>query len=123
MSTEHEWLNNLKPGDQVICRSTSIGSMDVVRTVSRVTATQIIVGSERYRKVNGRRVGDSSGWHSSWLKEATPEQVERIAHQKRHLELGRRLQDMRWTKLSLPLLEAVVAVLDEHEKESEATNA
>ena len=122
MNTEHEWLNNLKPGDQVICRSTGIGSMDVVRTVSRVTATQIIVGSEKYRKVNGRRMGDS-GWYSSWLKEATPEQVERIAHQRRHLELSRKLEDTRWAKLSLPLLEAVAAVLDGHKKESEATNA
>lgn len=122
MSTEYEWLSTLKPGDKVIRRGTGIGSMDEVVTVGRVTATQVIVGSEKYRKVNGRRIGDS-GWNSHWLKEATPKLLESIAYQKRHLALSRRLQDTRWAKLPLPLLEAVATVLDKHKAEQEKLTA
>lgn len=120
--SDYDWLNDLKPGDKAIRCSNGIGSMDEVVTVDRVTAAQIIIGSERYRKVNGRRMGDSS-WYSYWLKEATPERVESIAYQKRHLALSRRLQDTRWAKLPLPLLEAVVTVLDKHKAEQEKLTA
>lgn len=123
MSTEYEWLNTLKPGDKVIRRGTGIGSMDEVVTVDRVTAAQIIIGSEKYRKANGRRMGDSGRWYTTWLKEATPKLLESIAYQKRHLALSRRLQDTRWAKLPLPLLEAVATVLDKHKAEQEKLTA
>ena len=121
MNTEYEWLNNLKSGDKVIRRSTGLGAVDEIVTVNRVTATQIIVGSERYRKVNGRRMGKST-WYSCWIKEATPEQVESITNQRRHLKLGRQLQDVRWKNLPRPVLEAVAAIVDNHAAESESTN-
>ena len=92
--TDYDWLNDLKPGDKAIRCSTGIGALDTVITVERVTPTQIIVGSDKYRKANGRRLGDS-GWHSCWLQQATQERVERINYQKRHLLLSRKLEDVR----------------------------
>lgn len=55
--SENEWLENLKPGDEVIietgysCTSLSAG------TVDRVTKTQVIVGSRRFGRACGWLVG------------------------------------------------------------------
>lgn len=122
MSTEYEWLNTLKPGDKVIESSTGIGHLDSVRTVSKVTATQIIVGSTKYRKSNGWKVG-SSGWNSSYLREATPERVQEIAEQRRQIQIANKLVDVRWRQLPLSVLEQVSAILEQHAKESEAADA
>jgi len=131
MSNEYNWLQNLKPGDKVIRSSTGIGAPDTVSTVERVTSTQIIIGADKYRKVNGRRISDSS-WYSVWLAEATPERIAEIDCKKRRLSLCRKLQDVQWGKLPTPILEAVGAIIDQHEveqakllaaSESEATNA
>lgn len=128
--TEYDWLNDLKPGDKAIRCSTGIGVLDTVITVERVTPTQIIVGSDKYRKANGRRLGESQ-WHSCWLRQATPERIEKINYSKRHLLLSRKLEDVQWRSLPLPVLEVIAAVIDEHEAgqaklsaalEQEATN-
>lgn len=52
-----EWLASLKPGDKVAICTGYYGCR--VDAVSRVTNTQIVVGASRFRKVNGRRVGDT----------------------------------------------------------------
>lgn len=61
----YEWLEALKPGDEVFVE-------DSLRRVDRLTATQIIIGGSRFSRSTGRRIG-SSGWRSTCLCEPTPE--------------------------------------------------
>lgn len=53
----NEWLQQLKPGDEVFEPSGLAGFKPA--TVDKVTATQIIIGPCRYRKADGGRVGAS----------------------------------------------------------------
>ena len=58
-----ESLENVKVGDVVIehCRWDK-----VIATVTKVTATQIVInGEDRYRKKDGYMVGGSGGW---WVR-------------------------------------------------------
>jgi len=55
------WINGLKVGDEV-CVVTSF-NLDVIKTVTKVTRTQIQVGPyQKYRKTNGRAVGNTNRW-------------------------------------------------------------
>lgn len=56
MTQTDNWLDNLKPGDEVFV----VGSYDVAReTVERVTATQVVLRNclSRYRRSDGKMIG------------------------------------------------------------------
>lgn len=69
------WLQNLKTGDKVVVESRYSRK---ILTVDRTTETQILVGSDRFKKSNGREIGSSDVWDITYLKELTPEVKEEI---------------------------------------------
>lgn len=59
-----KWLEELKADDVVVERhSGGYGADDVFRklTIERCTPTQIIIGQAKYRRKDGRRMGEASG--------------------------------------------------------------
>lgn len=72
-----EWLEGIKANDKVIMsRGHGAGTSSVCK-VDRVTKTQIVIGSDRFRRKDGRRVG-GDGWFSVRIEECTSEAVEEI---------------------------------------------
>ena len=67
-------LPELGPGDKVI---EGYGPYARVRTIDRVTATQIVIGGTRYNRQNGRECGKSRGFHHSSIHVATQERLDR----------------------------------------------
>lgn len=107
MSNTPDWLQNLKARDIVLVSHSSRSSVPEVRTVDRVTATQITVGSTKYRRENGREIGRTNSYHWSLLLEPTPEAVEKAQRNARILELRRSLTDTQWNKVSLEAMETI----------------
>lgn len=73
-------LENVKVGDVVIehCRWEN-----VIATVTKVTATQIVIGrGDRYRKKDGYMVGGSGGWYYRWITIPEEGEVEQLKRQK-----------------------------------------
>jgi len=114
------WLEQLKSGDLVIVSGSSIGSLPSVEKVDRVTNTEIIIRSTKYRRNNGRQVGGSR-WYTSWLQEATPEAIKKIKDESRHRKLQYDLRETKWLWLSLEALEEIAAIVA-RAKESEKTD-
>lgn len=71
-----EDFHDIQAGDDVIVESGGLKSFLAVRKVDRTTKTQIIIGSERYRKTDGRLIGHDNPWSRCYLQRATPERVE-----------------------------------------------
>ena len=74
-----ESLENVKVGDVVIehCRWEN-----VIATVTKVTATQIVIRGDRYRKKDGYLIGCAGSWHHRWIslpKEGEIEEMKRLA--------------------------------------------
>lgn len=59
------WLESLKAGDEVAVRYGPYGCR--FATVERVTATQILVESDRFRRADGRQIGGST-WQTRRLE-------------------------------------------------------
>lgn len=102
-----QWRSELKAGDEAVVRSGHYSEGQIVK-VARVTATQVIINDNlRFRKDNGRKVGESDVWHRTYLEELTDEVRGRI----RHASLASALGRIKWEALSLEVLEAVVAAI------------
>lgn len=109
---DREWLSSLKEGDQVIVQGN--GGHERVRPVTRVTATQIGVGEARFNRSDGRARGGGT-WTFSAVRQATPEDVERIRKAERQRAMSSRLAGIAWRSLPLETLEKIVALLPENE--------
>ena len=75
-----ESLENVKVGDVVIehCRWEN-----VIATVTKVTATQIVINrGDRYRKKDGYMVGGSGGWWVRYIRVPKEGEVEGLKRQK-----------------------------------------
>lgn len=75
------WLQDLLVGDRVIVNGGGgWGAANKLTRVARLTKTQIIVtDGSRFKRRNGRAVGDAGrGYHAMLLEEATEERVRRI---------------------------------------------
>ena len=74
-----ESLENVKAGDVVIehCRWEN-----VIATVTKVTATQIVIGGDRYRKKDGYLIGSAGSWFTRWISIPKEGEVEALKRQK-----------------------------------------
>jgi hypothetical protein len=99
MSTQ-EWLSSLKAGDEVAVSGT-YGDY-FIATVKYTTATRIDVGPSRYRRNDGRRIGDDR-WGRNRLVEVTDELRQQI---RREQVIGS-LRAFDWRKLSNDTLFAI----------------
>ena len=70
-------LSNLKPGDTVILRYSTPYIDDRIATVDRLTKTQIIVGTRRFRISDGREFY-SSRYDYYRVLPATPDQIAEV---------------------------------------------
>jgi hypothetical protein len=87
------WINNeaeimaLKAGDAVLIRW---GHSHAERTVTRVTATQVLIGETRYRRTGGYKAGSEIGrslWSNARIVALTPAlRAEREAQDKHTLD-------------------------------------
>ncbi len=64
------WLNGLDAGDEV---GVSYRHGVRLERVTKVTPTQVVTGRDRWRKKDGRRVGEYDRWFPPRLVEATEE--------------------------------------------------
>lgn len=92
MNCEH-----IKAGDVVAYWDAYARRPDRLYTVDRVTATQIIIKTLRFRRKDGRAVGESGRWGRSSIELATPEQIEQI----QRADLIDRFHNLRRDKLEL----------------------
>lgn len=74
-----ESLENVKVGDVVIehCRWEN-----VIATVTKVTATQIVIGGDRYRKKDGYLIGCAGSWYHRWISLPKEGEVGALKRQK-----------------------------------------
>jgi hypothetical protein len=88
-----EWLQNLKPGDEVFM-SRPYGQAPRVSKVSRTTETQIIVGSGRFHKKDGSQVGGGT-WSTSYLIQPTEELRQQIELSLLQQQAGKMVEDLK----------------------------
>ena len=70
-------LSSLKPGDTVILRYSMPYIHDRIATVDRLTKTQIIVGTRRFRISDGREFC-ADKWSCYWITPATHDQIAEV---------------------------------------------
>lgn len=110
MSTEQDWLDGLKAGDEVLVeRGEALTQFSRQRVARRTPSRLIVLDDGRTFKSNGAHRGAVYPLPS--LYEPT---VEREALM-RKLQIARRLHAQKWSTLSLATLERVTAALNEGE--------
>ena len=113
MATDYDWIKDLKAGDKVFVTR---GSHIRLVTVDRVTATQIVIGGERFRKSDGYRMGDSNTYWFTTLKEHSQEKEDEFRAQVKHEANIKRLKNCNFAMLSPEVVAAIVTLLPEDEK-------
>lgn len=109
------WLDELKPGDKVSLsghrwHNTNRYSFP---TVDRVTKTQIIIGTKRYRKSNGSLVGDTSRFNREYIWEYNEKWYQdEMLERKRDL-VTRMFDNVDFRSLSEDSLDRLKIVLEE----------
>jgi hypothetical protein len=111
---------DIKAGDTVVESCHQIHGPGLLRQVERVTNTQIIVNHNKYRRTDGKKIGDTDAWHPSYLMPATTEliaairQHEKIQNAKRRLallcECGEHRDNTAGLLEAMPHIEAAIAV-------------
>lgn len=115
--TNNQWLNDLKPGDEV-ARQIRGGWGNHLRvdflTVKRRTATLIICGTEHSKTYEQKfRVSDGyePGGGIYMLRQSTPELKERLAEQARRQGLLKRIDSIKWDSVKSDVLDAILALV------------
>ena len=94
--TDREWLDSLKVGDTVACVTSGVYRRVALAEVDRFTDTTIVVGASKYRKRDGRRVGNADNWTHCYITSPSDEFVikalraQRIDFLRREVELAAR---------------------------------
>lgn len=101
-----EWLADLKVGDPCAIRSGYGYAGYQLAKVEKMTKTQIVVGSSRYRRDNGRKVGHT-GWESIYLQPITDTVMERVDRDK----LNGILQSSGVQNLSIEKVRKILAIV------------
>lgn len=109
--SREEWLASLKVGDEVARKMSGGWGSHVYADfmpVSRLTAKYIVLGSQKFRKEDGREMGNKYGGYI--LVQPTDKLKAAIADQSRKIELMRLVDKIRWRELPVSTLEAVIAL-------------
>lgn len=99
----------LKAGDRIVFDDgVSWGRSVTVRTVVKVTATQIVLGNDiRFRITDGGQIGRGDRWHFPKLLHVTTALLESIEH----ASLVRQLSAHKWEKNTLGVLRDIQVML------------
>lgn len=95
-------FNDIKVGDKVVVES-GFSNKHVLKKVDRVTKTQVIVGSTKFRKDNGREISNHSSWYRDYIHYPTEEMMKNIEEYETELHrksLINTLKATNWTKFS-----------------------
>lgn len=111
MTREREWLAALKAGDAVAV-SHHYGTPTLTK-VTHATATQVHVNGSKFRRKDGRVVGDN--WSRASLCEPTAE----IRQQIEARGLRNRLAEVKWQNLPLEQVKAILAIVSSAQGKSE----
>jgi hypothetical protein len=89
------------------------GRYDLPRPVKidRVTGTQIIIGSERFRRDSGYKIGESGGWSRTRISVPEPGEIEKCRVNLKRRRLAGELREVQWGTLPLKTLESVAAAV------------
>jgi hypothetical protein len=112
MSNQHEFLNTLKEGDEVICRWGSYSTSYALQKVAKTTKTQVVLDNgSRFRKDDGREVGDRYNCIME-TNEKNMAIIHRQAEQRRVAIKYRKITNTRLDLLSETALDAIQAIID-----------
>jgi flagellar motor switch protein FliG len=110
---DNTWLQELKAGDTVLV---SRHPYEDIRTVKRVTPTQIVVVvsnyEERFRKSDGWEIGGRT-YNRRFLRHATPEKIAELKRQETRGKHIRAIQNAKLDALTDSQLERIAAILVE----------
>ena len=106
MSEYQQWITSIKVGDYVATRSGYSVSDYWIGRVEKVTATQIHVGSRKYRKKDGELLG-RPGFESCNICQVTDE-IRRKVEQQR---LTHKMKYMKWETATLEQMRQIDAIL------------
>ena len=101
------WIAGLKAGDRVVVNQGPFWGKEI-RTVGRVTPKQVIAGSERFWKANGRRVGGSRLSHR--IEEWTQGAQDRVDKRRLYEKLR---YSVEWDEVPLSKLRRIEEILEE----------
>ena len=108
-------LESVQVGDQLIWNDRQIADSQIVK-VTRLTKTQIIIGTNRYRKSNGQTVGGGSIWNTIHVTIPKEGEIEKIQEAQFHRKLVNQIDvECRYNKLrkmSLDTLRKLNEVLE-----------
>jgi hypothetical protein len=102
-----EWISTLAVGSPVVIERGYGRSFLSVDKVTRVTPTQVVIGSTKFRKSDGKAVGQDDSYFTLRLVEPTPERLKTV----RRNTLAEKLARAKWGNLPLEVLEAVEALV------------
>lgn len=99
-----KWIEELKPGDSVIINNG-------IHKVERLTPTMIVlVSGSKFNRKTGHRVGDSGSWSTTYIHEATTEEINRI----NHIFKCQKFRNFDWKSLPLEILVNVENLIRTH---------
>lgn len=108
------WLEELKPGDQVLV-SNRCYAYDKLETVKSVGKKFISLegweNKTRFRVDGGRGVSGDS-YNCSWLHPATEEALNKIEEQKQKLEALGKIEKVNYRKLPLSKLKQILEIIE-----------
>lgn len=109
-----EWLKAVGVGTEVAI-SSDFGYRSYRRAViERITPTQIVIGQSKYRRADGRKIGDGS-WERSYLLEMTDDIRETIEVER----LAQLIQKTNWRKRKIGDLRAIAEILRADDRATE----
>ncbi len=85
-------LENVQVGDTLIWNGRHLADSRIVK-VTRLTKTQIIIGTNRYRKSDGKTVGGGSVWSSNNVRIPEDGEIEKIREAQLHQKLVNQIDD------------------------------
>jgi hypothetical protein len=123
MNNMNEWLNSLKPGDDVLIEM--IHKQPHKGTVDRLTQTMIIVncgknGSgttlyRRFRLKNGYAIGEDC-FYTACLKPCTPERLKELKQKRLRNSIIHQIRNTNWHNIDDRTLNAVNAIIENRSK-------
>ena len=110
--SNYDFLQNIKPGYKVIVSYGGFHNLRKVEPVIKVTKTQIIVPTGRFRKKNGWLVGRGV-WNTTSISEATPEAIAEITAENEYRQVLSKILDVKWREVEPDKLKKILEILED----------
>lgn len=99
-------LYDLQAGNEVLVVN---NYSEAVVKVERTTNNYIVIGHSKYRKSNGRLVGDNV-WRQEYIRIATPDDVQRIRKKHQHDRLVKLVSNIPFQSLTNDQLQSILNI-------------